>query len=86
MNNRPDRRTLRTWYPASWACFCGSHFRRQMLPRLQRRQRSCGKRFNYLSKSLSGNFAEMTASSPFTYMSVATNLRQGIDSDIKDIC
>jgi len=31
---------------------------------------------------LSSNFAEMTASSPFMYMYLATNLRQVIDGDI----
>jgi len=33
-------------------------------------------------ESLSCNFAEMTASSPFMYMFLATNLRQGFDGDI----
>jgi len=31
------------------------------------------KRWNYSSKSLFRNFAEMTASSPLTYMFIATN-------------
>jgi hypothetical protein len=41
-----------------------------------------GDGWNYLSKRLSSNFAEMTASTPFRYMFLAINLRQRTDCDI----
>jgi formate/nitrite transporter FocA (FNT family) len=44
-----------------------------------------GKWWDNLSKILFGNFAEMTASSPFMYMFLATNLRQVTDGDIEFI-
>jgi len=43
------------------------------------------KRWNILSKILCDNFAEMTASSPFMYMFLATNLRQVTDGGIEVI-
>jgi len=45
-----------------------------------------GDRWNYLSRRLFGNFAEMIVSSPFTDLFLATNLRQGCDGDIYVIC
>ena len=41
-----------------------------------------GKMWNYLSKSLIGNIAEMTVFSPFIWMFLTTNLRQVTDDDI----
>jgi len=39
-----------------------------------------------LSKKVSGNFAVITVSTLFSNMFLATNLRKGIDNDIKVIC
>jgi hypothetical protein len=45
-----------------------------------------GQSWNYLSRRLSCNFAEMTASMPFTDLFLARNLRQVSDTHNKVIC
>jgi len=44
-----------------------------------------GKCWNYWSRSLFGTVAEMTASSPFMPMFLATNLLQVTDGDIEEV-
>jgi len=51
--------------------------------RLQSRQRTQRQKVELFVEGLSCNFAEMTDSSPFMSMFLATNLRQVIDNDIE---
>jgi len=67
-----DRYGSCTLYPGQ--VLSGSHFRRQVSLRLQRRQRNKLQIVELFVESLLCNFEEMTASSPFMF--VATNLGQ----------
>jgi len=82
MNNSPDRRPLRIWFTESWPSYLWIPLSSPGACTSAKTPESV-KRWNYLSKSLVGNFAQMTASSPFMQMFIATNLRQVIDCDIE---
>ena len=54
-------------------------FRHQVPPRPPRRERSQRRKWELRARMLSGNFAEMTTSTPFMDLLHAANLRHGID-------
>ena len=59
--------------------FRRSHFCRQMPSRPQRRERSEQSKVELWARMLSGNFAEMTTTTPFRDLLHAANLRHGTD-------
>ena len=54
-------------------------FRHQVPPRPPRRERSQRLEWELWARMLSGNFAEMTTSTPFRFLLHAANLRHGTD-------
>ena len=54
-------------------------FRHQVPPRPPRSERSQRRKWELRARMLSGNFAEMTNSTPFRYLLHAANLRNGTD-------
>ena len=62
--------------------FRRSHFRHQVPPRPPRRERSQRQKWELWARMLSGNFAEMTTSTPFRDLLYAANLRHGTDGFI----
>ena len=85
------RRLVCLWYAASCASSQGylaiafpprfrySHFRHQVPPRPPQRERSQRRKVELWARMLSGNFAEMTTSTPFKDLLHAANLRHGTD-------
>jgi hypothetical protein len=71
--------------PLLYSTFRRSHFGRQVPPRLQWRKRSQQRKWNCGQEMLSGNFAEMTASTPFRDLLHATNLRHETDSYVQKV-
>jgi hypothetical protein len=71
---------LRGSLPLLSPAFRQSHFRHQVPPRPPRRERSQRQKVELWARILSGNFAEMTTSTPFRDLLHATNLRHGTDS------
>jgi hypothetical protein len=59
--------------------FRHSNFRHQMPPRPPRRERYQRRKVELWAKMSSGNFAEMTTSTPFRDLLHAANLRHGTD-------
>ena len=56
-----------------------SHFRRQVPPLLQQRERPWQRKVELFGRECSGNFAEMTTSTPFRDLLRAANLRHRTD-------
>ena len=86
------RRLVWLWYAASWATSQGQFsiafphfflnvptFHHQVPPRPPRRERSQRWKWELWARMLSGNFAEMTTSTPFRDLLHAANLRHGTD-------
>jgi hypothetical protein len=70
---------LRSSLPLLYPAFKRSHFRHQVLPHPPRRERSQRRKVELWARILSGNFAEMTTSTPFRDLLHAANLRHGTD-------
>jgi hypothetical protein len=70
---------LRGSLPLLSPAFRRSHFRHQVPPRPPRRERSQRRKVEMWARILSGNFAEMTTSTPFRYLLHAAHLRHGTD-------
>ena len=85
------RRLVWLWYAASWASPQGQlaiafprfldvpTLHHQVPPRPPRRKRSQWRKWELWARMLSGNFAEMTTSTPFRDLLHAANLRHGTD-------
>ena len=72
-------KVLRGSLPLLFPAFRRSHFRHQVPPRPPRRKRSQRRKVELWARMLSGNFAEMTTSTPFRDLLHAANLRHGTD-------
>jgi hypothetical protein len=70
---------LRGSLPLLSPAFRRSHFRLQVPPRPPRRERSQRRKVELWAIILSGNFAEMTTSTPFRDLLHAANLRHATD-------
>jgi hypothetical protein len=70
---------LRGSLPLLSPAFRRSHFRHQVPPRPTRRETSQRRKVELWTRILSGNFAEMTTSTPFRDILHVTNLRHGTD-------
>jgi hypothetical protein len=70
---------LRGSLPLLSAVLRGSHFRHQVPPCPPRRKRSQRRKMELSVRILSGNFAEMTTSTPFKDLLHAANLLHGTD-------
>jgi hypothetical protein len=70
---------LRGSLPLFSPAFRRSHFRHQVPPRPPRRERSQRRKVEMWARILSGNFAEMTTSTPLRDLLHAGNLRHGTD-------
>jgi hypothetical protein len=68
---------LRDNLPLLSPAFRRSKFRHQVPPRPPRRERSQRRKVELWARILSGNFAEMTTSTPFRDLLHAANLRHG---------
>jgi hypothetical protein len=73
------RQILRGRLPLLSPVFRRSNFRHQVPPRQPRREGPQRRKVELWAKMLSGNFAEMTTSTPFRDLLHATNLRHGTD-------
>jgi hypothetical protein len=70
---------LRGSLPLLSSAFRRSNFRHQVSPRPPLSERSQRRKVELRARMLSGNFAEMTTSTPFRDLLHATNLRHGTD-------
>jgi hypothetical protein len=70
---------LRGSLPLLSPAFRRSHFSHQVPPRPPRRERSQRRKVELWARILSGNFAEITTSTPFRNLLHAANLRHGTD-------
>jgi hypothetical protein len=70
---------LRGSLPLLSPAFRRSNFRHHVPPRPPRRERSQRRKVELWTRILSGNFAEMTTSTPFRDILHAENLRHGTD-------
>ena len=70
---------LRGSLPLLSPAFRRSHFRYQVPPCSPRRERSQRRKVELWARIVSGNFAEMTTSTPFKDLLHAANLRHGTD-------